>query len=202
MENCWQILLLIIRARPSDEVRLISHSLGARVILSALRSLHEESRGSIIRSVHLMGSAVDDEQVSINNSLYLSNIPPLPCSGRAIESTVQTKLYNLHNPEDNMLHPGWVYTEDYAIGLDGSYVSEPDNYQEYSVLYNIPPITNADGDPNTDGLDSTIGAYVWSGHWEWGDNHCGYMGFRTLPSSDSYKDGAIEDVVIDWRSNP
>jgi hypothetical protein len=65
----------------------------------------------------------------------LSNIPPLPCSGRAIESTVQTKLYNLHNPEDNMLHPGWVYTEDYALGLDGSYGSEPDNYQEYSVFY-------------------------------------------------------------------
>ena len=35
-----------------------------------------------------------------------------------------------------------------------------------------------------------------------GDNHCGYMGFRTLPSSDPYKDGAIEEVVIDWRNNP
>jgi hypothetical protein len=191
---------------PSDEVRLISHSLGARVILSALQSLHDESRGSIIRSVHLMGAAVDDEQVSTNNSLCLSNIPPLPCSGSAIESTVQTKLYNLKNYEDNML---WVYgdeEEDYALGLDGRIGSGPDNYKEYRVLYRIPPISNADGNPNTDCLDSTIGALGWSvqwgTYWGWGDNHCGYMGFRTLPSSNPYKDGAIEYVVIDWRSNP
>jgi hypothetical protein len=193
-------------ACPSDEVRLISHSLGARVVLSALQSLHDESRGSIIRSVHLMGAAVDDEQVSTNNSLCLSNIPPLPCSGKAIESTVQTKLYNLHNPEDNMLHPDWVYTGDYALGLDGSIGSEPDNFEEYSVLYSIPPISNADGNPNTDCLDSTIGAWGWSEqwgpYWGWGDNHCGYMGFRTLSSLNPYKDGAIEDVVVDWRSNP
>jgi pimeloyl-ACP methyl ester carboxylesterase len=193
-------------ACPSDEVRLIGHSLGSRVILSALQSLHDESRGKIIRSVHLMGAAVDDEQVSTNDRPCLSNIPPLPCSGRAIESTVQTKLYNLHNPEDNMLDPVWVYKEDYALGLDGSIGSEPDNYEQYSVLYNIPPISNADGDPNTDCLDTYIGAWGWSEqwgpYWGWGDNHCGYMGFRTLPSSDPNKDGAIEDVVRDWRSNP
>jgi pimeloyl-ACP methyl ester carboxylesterase len=189
-------------ACPSDEVRLIGHSLGSRVILSALQSLHDESRGKIIRSVHLMGAAVDDEQVSTNDRLCLSNIPPLPCSGKAIESTVQTKLYNLHNPEDNMLDPGWVYKDDYALGLDGSYGSRPNNYEQYSVLYNIPPISNADGDPNTDCLDSYIGVWGWSEHWGWGDNHCGYMGFRTLPSSDPNKDGAIEEVVIDWRNNP
>ena len=70
----------------------------------------------------------------------------------------------------------------------------------------IPPITNADGNPNTDCLDSFIGALGWSvqwgQYWGYGDNHCGYMGFRTLPSSDPYKDRAIEYVVRDWRSNP
>ena len=70
----------------------------------------------------------------------------------------------------------------------------------------IPPIPNADGNPSTDCLDLTIGLLGWSAqwprYWGWGDNHCGYMGFRTLPSLDSHKDGAIEDVVINWRSNP
>jgi esterase/lipase superfamily enzyme len=62
MENCWADLIVDYKGTcPSDEVRLISHSLGARVILSALQSLHDESRGSIIRFVHLMGAAVDDE---------------------------------------------------------------------------------------------------------------------------------------------
>jgi hypothetical protein len=192
---------------PNDKVRLIAHSLGSRVILSALQSLHDESRGKIIRSVHLMGAAVDDEQVSTDDSLCLSNLPPrLLCSGRAIESTVQTKLYNLHNYEDNFLHRGLGYTEDFALGLDGSVGSEPNNYEEYSVLSSIPPIPNADGNLITDCRDSTIDEFFWSSSWGfndgWGDNHCGYMGFRTLPSLNPWKDGAIENVVIDWRNNP
>ena len=191
---------------PNDKVRLIAHSLGSRVILSALQSLHDESRGSIIRSVHLMGAAVDDEQVSTNDSLCLSNVPPLPCSGKAIESTVQTKLYNLQNYEDNMLHPIWGYTEDSALGLYGSSGSRANNYEQYSVLSNIYPTPNADGNPSTDCRDSTIGVLIWSLSWGfnqgWGDNHCGYMGFRTLSSSNPYKDGAIEDVVIDWKNTP
>jgi hypothetical protein len=189
-------------ACPNDEVRLISHSLGSRVILSALQSLHDEARGSIIRSVHLMGAAVDQEQVSTNDRLCQLNDPPLPCSGEAIESTVQTNLYNLHNIEDNFLAIYRLYEEDYALGLFGSYGREPENYKEYSVLFSIPPISNADGDPTTDCLDSKIGQWGWALHGGWGDNHCGYMGFRTLPSSDPLKDGAIENVVRNWRNNP
>jgi hypothetical protein len=189
-------------ACPNDEVRLISHSLGSRVILSALQSLHDEARGSIIRSVHLLGAAVDQEQVSTNDRLCLSNIPPLPCSGAAIESTVQTNLYNLRNLEDNFLVVYGFYEEDNALGLFGSYGREPENYEEYSVLFSIPPISNADGDPNTDCADSFIGALGWALHGGWGDNHCGYMGFRTLPLSDPLKDGAIENVVRNWRNNP
>lgn len=187
---------------PKDNVRLIAHSLGSRVILAALQSLHDETRGSIIRSVHLMGAAVDQEQVSTNDRLCLSNIPPLPCSGAAIESTVQTNLYNLQNYEDNVLAVYGLYEEGNALGSFGSYGREPDKYEEYSVLFRIPPISNADGDPNTDCSDSNIGQLGWALHVGWGDNHCGYMGFRTLPSSDPLKDGAIEDVVIDWRNNP
>lgn len=190
---------------PNDKVRVVAHSLGSRVVLSALQFLHDESRGSIVRSVHLLGAAVDDEQVSTNDISCLSNIPPLPCSGRAIESTVQTKLYNLKNYEDNLLR-NYDYNEDYALGLYGRVGSEPEKYEEYSVLYNLPPIPNADGNPNTNCLDNTIGHWEWTvqwpPYWGWGDNHCGYMGFRTLPSLDPNKDGAIEDVAIDWRSNP
>lgn len=190
---------------PNDKVRLIAHSMGSRVVLSALQFLHDESSGSIVRSVHFMGAAVDDEQVSTNDALCLSNIPSLPCSGRAIESTVQTKLYNLKNYEDNLLK-NYDYNEDSALGLFGMVGSEPDKYEEYSVLYNVPPIPNADGNPSTDCLDFTVGLWGWTAqwppYWGWGDNHCGYMGFRTLPSLDPHKDGAIEDVVMDWRSNP
>ena len=51
-------------------VRILGHSLGSRVILSALQSLHENrfwnnhTNNFKIASVHLMGAAVDDEEVS------------------------------------------------------------------------------------------------------------------------------------------
>src|SRR5919106_2283997 len=53
-------------------VRLISHSLGARVILSAIDELHKNltwtNEGFKILSVHLLGAAVDDEEISKNLS--------------------------------------------------------------------------------------------------------------------------------------
>jgi esterase/lipase superfamily enzyme len=55
------------------KLRLIAHSQGSRVILSALQSLHEDpvwnnsTNNFKIASVHLMGAAVDDEEVSMNS---------------------------------------------------------------------------------------------------------------------------------------
>lgn len=55
------------------KVRILGHSLGSRVILSALQYLHENpvwnnnTNNFKIASVHLMGAAVDNEEVSINS---------------------------------------------------------------------------------------------------------------------------------------
>ena len=51
-------------------VRLIAHSLGARVVLSTLKGLNDISAWNAnhanITSVHLMGALPDDEEVSRN----------------------------------------------------------------------------------------------------------------------------------------
>jgi Alpha/beta hydrolase of unknown function (DUF900) len=60
---------------PVAEIRIIAHSLGARVVLSSLESLHENpqwnTNNSKIKSVHFIGAAVDDEEVSTRPEFIL-----------------------------------------------------------------------------------------------------------------------------------
>ena len=79
---------------PNDKLRIIAHSLGSRVTLSAIQSLYDGNSGNTkkITSVHLLGAAIDNEQVSLNEQQCLDNNPQLPCSGKAIEHVVGTIL--------------------------------------------------------------------------------------------------------------
>ena len=62
---------------PDTQIRLIAHSLGARVVLSTLDSLHENSTWNNnnfkISSVHLLGAAVDNEEISKDNKDIVSD---------------------------------------------------------------------------------------------------------------------------------
>jgi pimeloyl-ACP methyl ester carboxylesterase len=187
---------------PQDNVRIIGHSLGSRVIFSALQSLGQDNntewnRNNFkIASIHLMGAAIDDEQVSTNANDCMPNRPPLPCSGNVTSLEVE-RFYNLVNAEDNLLQFTYRQHEsDFALGNFGAedFTKTPANYVEYSVLSSIPPVWDADGN----GEDDCYDAYIF----QWGDNHCGYMGFRNLAGTiwDGWKDGAIEEVVLDWTS--
>lgn len=98
---------------PNDDVRLIAHSLVARVKLAALHSLHtnpdwNSNLANEIKSVHLVGAAVDNEQVSTRSTDCSSNEPPLPCSGEAIDEQVDA-FFNLYDPEVNLLQ--FVYDD-------------------------------------------------------------------------------------------
>lgn len=92
------------------DVRLISHSLGARVILGTLDELHNNpswtNEGFKILSVHLMGAAVDDEEVSKNPSDVTEDVTNdaniKSAYGEAIQGEV-IRFYNLYNPQDSML---------------------------------------------------------------------------------------------------
>lgn len=125
-------------------MRLIAHSMGSRVILSALQNLHENSAWNDptnnfkITSIHLMGAAVDDEEVSMNtinefnqpswgqaplgcypNHYYTGNGVKFPYGTTIAEEVV--KFYNLINPEDNVLqfiYPCFEGGDD-ALGMDG-----------------------------------------------------------------------------------
>jgi hypothetical protein len=181
----------------TTNIRIIAHSLGARVILSALQDLtgNQEwnSRSFKIESVHLMGAAVDDEQVSTDPS----DADDLgeKVYGQAIDSQVIT-FYNLFDNEDNALQRPYPLAEgnETALGLNGSEegISLPKNYQEVNVTEEIPLIVDANGDGKCDltPLNCTIMSV--------GDNHLGYVGFVSARTANLIDDGAMNVTVNDW----
>jgi hypothetical protein len=215
------------RCEPT-EIRIVAHSMGSRVVLSSLESLSKNNewmqRNFNIATVHLMGAAVDDEQISMNaldrddrdNKLY----------GRAINMTV-LKFYNLYNPEDDTLESRnlfvacsfplfnecepiyyFLYEGDYALGERGADPSifeldKPLNYKDINVRNQISIISDANMDGLSFGCDLPIGFVC--GISETGDNHFGYLGFRDRKNTfmdftdDTLKsDGAMDVVVQGW----
>ncbi len=228
---------------PDDKVRLIAHSLGSRVTLSAMQTLHDNefmSRNNnssvaskIINTVHLLGAAVNSEQISLNKSDCTHNVPALKCSGAAIESETDY-FYNLYDPEDNMLGAEHVIipscpfclcplcyeftfkspyqlTENHdALGANkkNSTIDGPSNYHEHNVLSKIITDTDSDKDNQCD-LRVNLKNFGYHNDYYYctitkpGDNHLGYMGYRSSINPQSISNsGAIGVVVRDWKNIP
>jgi hypothetical protein len=136
---------------PQLGVRIIAHSLGTKVIFNALASLDTNrgwnSNNFKIASMHLMGAAVDNEEVSKRSSdTGDSAYDDRKVYGGAIERQV-SKIYNLFNPEDNLLQlqrfPYTYYSfyeDDNALGNNGAQprISRPANYTDRNVQNEIP----------------------------------------------------------------
>lgn len=198
------------------KVRLIGHSLGARVILSSLNNLLNnpswKNNNYTIASVNLMGAAVDNEEVSkIKRDIDIdgTNWNTIKSNyGQAIEEVVQD-FYNLYNPEDNAFEPNPVYPfdpsqiypsyeGDWALGQTGYqtipfniFLSLPTNYRQINVRDEIIPVCDADGDKVPDFPLATNMVIVR------GDNHGGYFGFRDPENNTRLVDDGAMDVLVD-----
>jgi pimeloyl-ACP methyl ester carboxylesterase len=203
------------------KIRLIAHSLGARVVLSALDNLHKDSiwnnstNNFNVTSIHLMGAAVDDEEVSMYPRDILNDLTnwgsPKSDYGKAIQEEV-IKFYNLFSTKDNALEPNFTnpfypsqiypsFEADRALGQSGyqkfphdlnATKSLPRNYKQTVVQNEIRAICDADGDRKSDFLPLTNITI------ELGDNHGGYLGFRN--NTRLIDDGAMNLVVDDWNN--
>ena len=212
---------------PDTDIRLVAHSLGARVVLSSLESLHENqtwnNNNFTIKSVDLLGATVDDEEVSTNPVDILidpTNLgTPKSAYGQAIEAVV-TNFTNSFSSKDNMLEPNpekpfypfQVYPSfetDLALGQNGyqkipydikAAKSLSDNYIENDVKDELVANCDADGDGKID-LPFVDGQFITRG-----DNHRGYLGYRNVNDNSIIShDGAIDIVVNKWNnktSNP
>lgn len=205
---------------PNTDIRLIAHSLGARVTLSILDILHNHpewnDKNYTIKSVHLLGAAVDNEEVTKNPfdivkdpmNGYNINIIEMKypiildkikyAYGQAVEDEVED-FYNFYNPKDDSLE--WFYplneNNDSALGLIGAEkgISLPNNYRETNVQSEIKPFCDADGDNS---CDYPYNIVLYSRPTE-GDNHFGYIGF--MDTNGTLKDnGVMDEVVKNWES--
>ena len=176
---------------PNVNIRIIAHSLGAKVVENALITLNNDNNQKWnkytsynIASIHLIGAAIDNKSVSKKTPF-----------GNAIENIVN-RFYNLYNPEDNALKYAYVKTENQnPLGLYGLKKGEPfpTNYTECNVKFEIPPLKRANG---------IYQSFCDKAVYGWGDNHCGYIGFREhYPFNRFLKDdGAINVIVTDWKN--
>ncbi|MDF2736928.1 MAG: hypothetical protein K0S93_784 [Nitrososphaeraceae archaeon] len=168
----------------NTDIRILAHSLGAAVVNNTLINLNQNVNWTDkIASVHLLGAA-------INNSLLVKDI-----SGNAIKDEVD-KFYNLYDPEDDGLTANQLIEKHQPLGLVGTLKMKAlSNYNETNVAYEIPPLSDADGDGNVEEcFEETNPAKVW------GDNHCGYIGFRNSTTGSFLDDGVMNIAVEDWRN--
>jgi hypothetical protein len=170
---------------PNTKIHLIAHSLGASIIDNALVILDKNSKwnNSKIASVHLLGAAINNKLIENNTDL-----------GNATEKIVE-KFYNLFDPEDDGLKVNQLENPQ-PLGLVGAQkMNVPSNYNETNVAYEILPFSDADGDGNIEECFEDINPVK-----VWGDNHCGYIGFRQ-PFSNSLLDDGIMNIVVDNLKN-
>ena len=114
--------------------------------------------------------------------------------GNATEHLVE-KFYNLYDIEDDGLEFNKKFEKHNPLGLVGasSEMDIPENYNETNVAYEIPPISDADGDGNVEECFEKNKPVLVRG-----DNHCGYIGFRNPFAGSFSDDGAMNIVVRDW----
>jgi len=195
------------------KVRLIAHSLGARVALSSLDSLHRNSTWNngnfTLTSVHLLAAAVDNEEVS-KDPTDIEADPTNAYSvksayGEAIEEEV-VRFDNLRSSEDNVLemypfrpfdyaykiYP--LFEGDLALGQNGYQSSPnitlPENYKEQDIKDQIKDIYDADKIEGDDfGLCSkypNIYTFCQIKEEGWDFGLCNSLGFCRVSTGDNH----------------
>lgn len=167
---------------PSTRLHLLGYSMGARVALEALLALADNPHcyypGVAVTSVHLVGAAVENEDVELGRRY-----------GNAITNSCYA-LYNYYSPEDNKLTYYFPLKEgDRALGrTDIEHPAQkPPNYIGVNAQRELPKF-NDGGKIDVE---------------EYGDNHSGYLGTRD--AAGRLIDDGVMDLVarnIGFRATP
>jgi hypothetical protein len=193
-------------------LRLIGHSLGARLILSTLDNLNNNkewnNKNYTIKSINLLGAAIDNNEISKNIN-DIKNIDSIKSAyGTDIEEEVLT-FYNLYNSEDDVLEPfdltEWpqpiyypFFENNLALGQKGAAlnIDKPNNYIDIPVTEKISFRDDADGDG---GCDLLIPFTFYCTIKREGDNHFGYIGFRDSSNGGIVDNGVVGLMVDKWN---
>lgn len=123
-------------ASPDTDVRVIAHSLGARMITECLEFFMDRGYDTSIKSVDLLGGAIEDDKVAVGAEY-----------GEAIPDHCEN-FRNYYKTDDETLKGQWrAAFWDTAVGHQGIEGDAPSNYEEYDVTY----VTEHDDYPKPDG---------------------------------------------------
>ena len=113
-------------------IRLIAHSLGARVTMYALRTLtNAYGESNLFRSVTLLGGAIEKDDPSMDAGWFDDEFGP------EIEFATQ-QLDNFHSYDDGILENIFYAREtEEAVGEVGIQYTAPDNYTDFDVTAEI-----------------------------------------------------------------
>ena len=109
-KNLSKFILDFKKQNPRAKIRLIGHSLGSTVIVSAAENLAKKSNTrNILESVHFFGASIQSD--SINRKKF----------GKALDLVVHSKIINYYSPWDEVLkYASEKYQVIDPIGLNGA----------------------------------------------------------------------------------
>lgn len=107
---------------PGTTIRYTGHSLGARVVLEAIKALNSWGLRDVVSSATLLGGAADNDSVAVDGE-YGDDI------GAAVG-----QFDNFWKSDDDVLN--WAYSTaefDGAVGEEGADGAPPGNYEDHNV---------------------------------------------------------------------
>ena len=108
---------------PETKIRLMGHSLGSQVILSAVEYLAKKSRNNeTIESIHFFGASITND------------IPSSKKYGKLLDKIIKGKIVNYFSPTDEVLN--WADSEKFVrgpLGLNGAVGKTISKYHQKSV---------------------------------------------------------------------
>lgn len=113
---------------PNVNVRYVSHSLGARVVASAIKQLDDWGFTDYVESVTFLGGAVDNDAVALGGAY-----------GYPLQRVVADQVDNYYIENDAVLDYAYSIGEaDAAVGTTGVEGTPPANYNDHNVSYRVP----------------------------------------------------------------
>ncbi len=110
-------------ASPKTKIRLMGHSLGSQVILSAVEYLSKKNQNNgIIESVYFFGASITDD------------VPSSKKYRKLLDKVIRGKIVNYFSPTDEVLN--WANNEKFVkgpLGLNGAVGKTISKYRQKSV---------------------------------------------------------------------
>ena len=110
-------------ASPKTKIRLMGHSLGSQLVLSAVEYLAKKNNNNeIIESVYFFGASIT------------SDVPSSKKYGKLLDKVIRGKIVNYFSPTDEVLN--WANAEKFVkgpLGLNGAVGKTISKYHQKSV---------------------------------------------------------------------